>query len=197
MLENYDAGAVEDILAVFVDPGRHVPARVSVLLDFLAERVAQDLACPLSRAAIRPQSELGRILQQRIGHGVATGKTIAAYKAEHYGQHLIVAGAVVRIQHHDFIGLRAIDLAGVAQTSHVLVRCRLPSLALREVHRYSHNINERSVASDATLLMTDRSFLPSKSCDQSATAPGSGLSQPGRPAKRFVRPLHGRLTGHK
>lgn len=42
--KNYDAGAVENIHAVFVGPGRHVPARVRVLLDFLAERVAQDLA---------------------------------------------------------------------------------------------------------------------------------------------------------
>ena len=44
LLESHDCGAVEDIHAVFVGPGRHVPARVRVLLDFLAERVAQDLA---------------------------------------------------------------------------------------------------------------------------------------------------------
>ncbi|WP_244292553.1 LysR family transcriptional regulator [Xanthomonas hyacinthi] len=44
LLEKHDCGAVEEIHAVFVGPGRHVPARVRVLLDFLAERVAQDLA---------------------------------------------------------------------------------------------------------------------------------------------------------
>ncbi|VFR45367.1 Transcriptional regulator, LysR family [plant metagenome] len=44
LLENHDSGAVEDIHAVFVGPGRHVPARVRVLLDFLAARVPQDLA---------------------------------------------------------------------------------------------------------------------------------------------------------
>lgn len=43
LLENHDCGAVEDIHAVFVGPGRHVPARVRVLLDFLAERVADGL----------------------------------------------------------------------------------------------------------------------------------------------------------
>ncbi len=43
LLENHNCGAVEDIHAVFVGLGRHVPARVRVLLDFLAERVAQDL----------------------------------------------------------------------------------------------------------------------------------------------------------
>lgn len=44
LLERYDTGAVEDIHAVFVGPGRHVPGRVRALLDFLAERVAQELA---------------------------------------------------------------------------------------------------------------------------------------------------------
>lgn len=43
LLEDWNPGDVEDIHAVFVGPGRHVPARVRVLLDFLAERVAQDL----------------------------------------------------------------------------------------------------------------------------------------------------------
>ncbi|EJO31426.1 LysR family transcriptional regulator [Achromobacter marplatensis] len=36
--------AVEDIHEVFVGPGRPVTARVRVLPDFLAERVAQELA---------------------------------------------------------------------------------------------------------------------------------------------------------
>jgi DNA-binding transcriptional LysR family regulator len=44
LLGNHDCGAVENIHAVFVGPGRHVPARVRVLLDFLAERLAQGLA---------------------------------------------------------------------------------------------------------------------------------------------------------
>ena len=44
LLESYNAGAVEDIHAVFVGPGRHVPSRVRVLLDFLAGKVAQDVA---------------------------------------------------------------------------------------------------------------------------------------------------------
>lgn len=43
LLEDWNPGDMEDIHAVFVGPGRHMPARVRVLLDFLAERVAQDL----------------------------------------------------------------------------------------------------------------------------------------------------------
>jgi len=39
LLERYDCSAVEEIHAVFVGPGRQVPARVRVLLDFLAERI--------------------------------------------------------------------------------------------------------------------------------------------------------------
>jgi hypothetical protein len=35
------------------------------------------------------------------------------------GQHLIAAGAVVRVQQHDFVSFRAVDLAGVAQAQHV------------------------------------------------------------------------------
>jgi hypothetical protein len=35
------------------------------------------------------------------------------------GQHLIAARAVVRVQQDDFVGLRAVDLAGVAQAQHV------------------------------------------------------------------------------
>jgi hypothetical protein len=54
-----------------------------------------------------------------IGHGVAADKAIAAHEPEHSGQHLIAAGAVVRVQQHDFVGLRAVDLAGVAQANHV------------------------------------------------------------------------------
>ncbi|WP_210416970.1 hypothetical protein [Brenneria corticis] len=41
--EHHNSGAVKNIHAVFVGPGRHVPAKVRGLLDFLAERVAQDL----------------------------------------------------------------------------------------------------------------------------------------------------------
>lgn len=37
LLEDWNPGDVEDIHAVFVGPGRHVPARVRVLLDFLVE----------------------------------------------------------------------------------------------------------------------------------------------------------------
>jgi hypothetical protein len=54
-----------------------------------------------------------------IGHGVAAHKAIAANEPEHSGQHLIAAGAVVRVQQHDFIGFRAVDLAGMAQANHV------------------------------------------------------------------------------
>ncbi|UQP97327.1 LysR family transcriptional regulator [Xanthomonas arboricola pv. juglandis] len=43
LLEDWNPGDVEDIHAVFVGHGRHMPARVRVLLDFLAERVAQAL----------------------------------------------------------------------------------------------------------------------------------------------------------
>lgn len=30
-----------------------------------------------------------------------------------------IAGAIVRVQQHDFVGLRTVDLAGVAQAQHV------------------------------------------------------------------------------
>lgn len=36
------------------------------------------------------------------------------------GQHLIAAGAVMGVQHDDFVGLAPVDLAGVAQANHVL-----------------------------------------------------------------------------
>jgi hypothetical protein len=54
-----------------------------------------------------------------IGHGVAAHKAIAANEAEHSGQHLIAAGAVVGVQQHDFVGFRAVDLTGMAQANHV------------------------------------------------------------------------------
>ncbi|MEC5318679.1 LysR family transcriptional regulator [Brenneria populi subsp. brevivirga] len=43
LLEDYNPGDVEEIHAVFVGPGRHVPGRVRALLDFLAARVARGL----------------------------------------------------------------------------------------------------------------------------------------------------------
>ncbi|OEC35840.1 DNA-binding transcriptional regulator, LysR family [Pseudomonas cuatrocienegasensis] len=43
VLQDWNPGDIEDIHALFVGPGRHVPARVRVLLDFLAERVAKEL----------------------------------------------------------------------------------------------------------------------------------------------------------
>ncbi|MPN35151.1 hypothetical protein SDC9_182646 [bioreactor metagenome] len=54
-----------------------------------------------------------------VRHGVAADKAIAAHETEHSGQHLIAARAVVRVQQHDFVSLRAVDLAGVAQAQHV------------------------------------------------------------------------------
>ena len=55
-----------------------------------------------------------------VGHGVAADKAIAANEAEHPGQHLIAASAVMGVQQDDFVGLAAVDLAGVAQPDHVL-----------------------------------------------------------------------------
>lgn len=55
-----------------------------------------------------------------VGHGVAADKAIAANEAEHPGQHLIAAGAVMGVQQDDFVGLAAVDLADVAQPDHVL-----------------------------------------------------------------------------
>lgn len=43
LLEDHNPGDVEEIQAVFVGPGRHVPSRVRVLLDYLGEEVARDL----------------------------------------------------------------------------------------------------------------------------------------------------------
>src|SRR3546814_12733340 len=56
-----------------------------------------------------------------IGHGVAANKTIAAHETEHPGQHLVAAGAIVRVQQDDFVGFASgLDLAGMAQPDHVL-----------------------------------------------------------------------------
>ena len=54
-----------------------------------------------------------------IGHGVTAHQPIAAHETEHSGQHLIAAGAVVRVQQDDFIGFRAVDLARMAQPQQV------------------------------------------------------------------------------
>jgi hypothetical protein len=55
----------------------------------------------------------------RTSATVSPHKAIAAHEPEHSGQHLIAAGAVVRVQQHDFIGFRAVDLTGMAQANHV------------------------------------------------------------------------------
>src|SRR3546814_17984139 len=42
-------------------------------------------------------------------------------ETEHPGQHLVAAGAIVRVQQDDFVGFASgIDLAGMAQPDHVL-----------------------------------------------------------------------------
>ena len=56
----------------------------------------------------------------QVSHGVAAHQPIAANETEHSRQHLITAGAVVRVQQNDFVGLRAVDLRCVAQSQHVL-----------------------------------------------------------------------------
>jgi succinate dehydrogenase / fumarate reductase cytochrome b subunit len=45
-----------------------------------------------------------------VRHGVSAHKAIAAHETEHPGQHLIAAGAVVRVQQHDFIDFRAVSV---------------------------------------------------------------------------------------
>jgi hypothetical protein len=72
-----------------------------------------------SKAPSMTAGHVALVGHAHIGHGVAADKAIAAHEAEHSGQHLIAAGAVVRVQQHDFVGLRAVDLAGVAQAHHV------------------------------------------------------------------------------
>ena len=50
-----------------------------------------------------------------IGQGIAADKAIAAHKSEHPGQHLVAAGAIVRVQQDDFVGFASgIDLACMA-----------------------------------------------------------------------------------
>ncbi|MDT3718784.1 LysR family transcriptional regulator [Pseudomonas oryzihabitans] len=44
LLERWNPRDREEIRAIFVGPGRHLPARVRVLLDFLAEQLAPELA---------------------------------------------------------------------------------------------------------------------------------------------------------
>ena len=51
---------------------------------------------------------------------LAAYHAVRAHKAEHAGQHLVAAGAVVAVQQDDFIRLAAGDLVGVAQADHVL-----------------------------------------------------------------------------
>ncbi len=56
----------------------------------------------------------------QVGHGVAAHQPITAYETKHSRQHLIAAGAVVRVQQNDFVGLCTVDLRCVAQSQHVL-----------------------------------------------------------------------------
>ena len=66
-------------------------------------------------------SYVALVRHAHVGHGVATDKAIAANEAEHPGQHLIAAaGAAMGVQQDDFVGLAAVDLAGVPQRDHVL-----------------------------------------------------------------------------
>ena len=54
-----------------------------------------------------------------IGHGVTAHQPIAAHKFQHSGQHLIAARSVMRVQQHDFVSFRTVDLAGMAQAQQV------------------------------------------------------------------------------
>lgn len=57
-----------------------------------------------------------------ISHGLAANKAIATHETEHAGQHLVVAGTILRVQQDDFVGLASgIDLANMAKPDHVLV----------------------------------------------------------------------------
>ena len=49
-----------------------------------------------------------------IGDVVAGDHAVLAHKPECACEHLIAARAVVRVQHHDFIGFLASDLIGMA-----------------------------------------------------------------------------------
>ncbi|MNR06779.1 hypothetical protein D3C85_1228680 [compost metagenome] len=56
-----------------------------------------------------------------IGEGVTADQAVVADEAEHAGEHLVAAGAVVRVQQDDFVGFTSgVDLAGMAQADHVL-----------------------------------------------------------------------------
>jgi hypothetical protein len=66
-----------------------------------------------------------------IGHGVAADKAIAANEAEHAGQHLIAARAVVRVQQDDFVGFAPLIWLAWRRRSMCFVCSRLPSSRTR------------------------------------------------------------------
>ncbi|MCY1363851.1 hypothetical protein D9M69_506300 [compost metagenome] len=55
-----------------------------------------------------------------IGEGITADQAVVADEPEHTGEHLVTAGAVVRVEEDDFIRFVAVDLAGVAKADHVL-----------------------------------------------------------------------------
>lgn len=52
--------------------------------------------------------------------GIAAHHTIAAYKTINASEHLVRAATVMRVKQNNFVGLAAVDLAGMAKAQHVL-----------------------------------------------------------------------------
>lgn len=59
-----------------------------------------------------------------VGHAdipdvFACDHAVLAHKSQYSGEHLVTAGAIVRVQQHDFVGFVAGDRVGVAKPEHV------------------------------------------------------------------------------
>jgi glycine cleavage system pyridoxal-binding protein P len=60
------------------------------------------------------------VMHPDIRNGSAHDQAVAADVAEHPGKQLVAAGAVVRVEQHDLVGLGIVDLPGMAHADHVL-----------------------------------------------------------------------------
>ena len=64
--------------------------------------------------------DIALVMHAHVGERVAAHQAVLADEAEHARQHLVAAGAIVRVDQDDFVRLGAVDLARMAKAQHVL-----------------------------------------------------------------------------
>ena len=102
----------EDLgLAIVERDGTHGVARILHLLESM-----QHLVGTLDHVV----GDIALVGYAHVGESVAAHQTVLADEAEHAGQHLVAAGAVVRVEQDDLVHLGAVDLTCVAKAQHVL-----------------------------------------------------------------------------